>query len=223
MIASSISWIICSQLLLQDGRINYEEFAAMMRKGNPELAPNRRRKWAWYISLSSGFNFWINYLLIYLCCCITADIHVWPQLRHLLTTKTALWNLLFSPILCHCGYFEIIFLFCIWYISLPVRVLIMRCFLLSLGTFLYTHFIFTQYFFPPVVLELPLLVIPISSINEERIGKWCFFSFTGKLCSHRILLLHCIAELSNLRVMASCSCVLWPVLIYNLFLYRFCS
>lgn len=29
---------------LQDGRINYEEFAAMMRKGNPELAPGRRRK-----------------------------------------------------------------------------------------------------------------------------------------------------------------------------------
>ncbi|XP_061956568.1 calcium-dependent protein kinase 1 isoform X2 [Populus nigra] len=27
-----------------DGRINYEEFVAMMRKGNPELAPNRRRK-----------------------------------------------------------------------------------------------------------------------------------------------------------------------------------
>ncbi|KAI5595186.1 hypothetical protein BDE02_03G121200 [Populus trichocarpa] len=27
-----------------DGRINYEEFVAMMRKGNPELAPTRRRK-----------------------------------------------------------------------------------------------------------------------------------------------------------------------------------
>ncbi|KAH8522056.1 hypothetical protein Peur_040613 [Populus x canadensis] len=27
-----------------DGRINYEEFVAMMRKGNPELASNRRRK-----------------------------------------------------------------------------------------------------------------------------------------------------------------------------------
>ncbi|KAG6788265.1 hypothetical protein POTOM_004327 [Populus tomentosa] len=27
-----------------DGRINYEEFVAMMRKGNPELALNRRRK-----------------------------------------------------------------------------------------------------------------------------------------------------------------------------------
>lgn len=27
-----------------DGRINYEEFAAMMRKGNPDLVPNRRRK-----------------------------------------------------------------------------------------------------------------------------------------------------------------------------------
>ncbi|XP_077251263.1 calcium-dependent protein kinase 1-like isoform X1 [Tasmannia lanceolata] len=27
-----------------DGRINYEEFVAMMRKGNPEIVPNRRRK-----------------------------------------------------------------------------------------------------------------------------------------------------------------------------------
>ncbi|CAL1375203.1 unnamed protein product [Linum trigynum] len=27
-----------------DGRINYDEFAAMMRKGSPELVPNRRRK-----------------------------------------------------------------------------------------------------------------------------------------------------------------------------------
>lgn len=27
-----------------DGNINYEEFAAMMRKGNPDLVPNRRRK-----------------------------------------------------------------------------------------------------------------------------------------------------------------------------------
>jgi calcium-dependent protein kinase len=44
MITSSIAGIICSQLLLQDGRINYEEFVAMMRKGNPELAPTRRRK-----------------------------------------------------------------------------------------------------------------------------------------------------------------------------------
>ncbi|GLU05881.1 hypothetical protein SLE2022_229560 [Rubroshorea leprosula] len=28
----------------KDGKINYEEFVAMMRKGNPELVPNRRRK-----------------------------------------------------------------------------------------------------------------------------------------------------------------------------------
>ncbi|KAI6707145.1 hypothetical protein NL676_010107 [Syzygium grande] len=28
----------------RDGRINYDEFVAMMRKGNPDLAPNRRRK-----------------------------------------------------------------------------------------------------------------------------------------------------------------------------------
>ncbi|MTV29027.1 EF-hand domain-containing protein, partial [Nitriliruptoraceae bacterium ZYF776] len=27
-----------------DGRINYDEFAAMMRKGNPEMVTNRRRK-----------------------------------------------------------------------------------------------------------------------------------------------------------------------------------
>ncbi|XP_071726416.1 calcium-dependent protein kinase 1-like [Rutidosis leptorrhynchoides] len=27
-----------------DGNINYDEFAAMMRKGNPEMVPNRRRK-----------------------------------------------------------------------------------------------------------------------------------------------------------------------------------
>ncbi|XXG82296.1 hypothetical protein AAC387_Pa10g0277 [Persea americana] len=27
-----------------DGRINYDEFAAMMRKGNPDMVPNRRRK-----------------------------------------------------------------------------------------------------------------------------------------------------------------------------------
>ncbi|KAL3738242.1 hypothetical protein ACJRO7_019723 [Eucalyptus globulus] len=27
-----------------DGRINYDEFVAMMRKGNPDMAPNRRRK-----------------------------------------------------------------------------------------------------------------------------------------------------------------------------------
>ena len=32
-------------ILLQDGRINYDEFVAMMRKGNPELVTNRRRRW----------------------------------------------------------------------------------------------------------------------------------------------------------------------------------
>lgn len=31
-------------ILLQDGRINYDEFAAMMRQGDPELVTNRRRK-----------------------------------------------------------------------------------------------------------------------------------------------------------------------------------
>jgi hypothetical protein len=30
--------------LLQDGRINYEEFVAMMRSGNPDLIANKRRK-----------------------------------------------------------------------------------------------------------------------------------------------------------------------------------
>ena len=29
--------------VLQDGRINYEEFVAMMRKGNPEANPKKRR------------------------------------------------------------------------------------------------------------------------------------------------------------------------------------
>uniref|UniRef100_A0A804JA30 EF-hand domain-containing protein n=1 Tax=Musa acuminata subsp. malaccensis TaxID=214687 RepID=A0A804JA30_MUSAM len=28
---------------MQDGRINYDEFAAMMRKGNPETNPKKRR------------------------------------------------------------------------------------------------------------------------------------------------------------------------------------
>jgi hypothetical protein len=97
-IASLKSWIIFSQLLLQDGRINYEEFVAMMRKGNPELASNRRRKWAWCILISPGINLRINYLLIYLCCCIMTKIDVWPQFGHLLTTNTPLWNLLLSAI-----------------------------------------------------------------------------------------------------------------------------
>lgn len=29
---------------LQDGRINYDEFAAMMRKGNPEAAANPKKR-----------------------------------------------------------------------------------------------------------------------------------------------------------------------------------
>lgn len=29
--------------VLQDGRINYDEFAAMMRKGNPEALTKKRR------------------------------------------------------------------------------------------------------------------------------------------------------------------------------------
>lgn len=42
-------WLIVhdSQILSQDGRINYDEFVTMMRKGNPDLVTNRRRKWAW--------------------------------------------------------------------------------------------------------------------------------------------------------------------------------
>jgi calcium-dependent protein kinase len=28
---------------MQDGRINYSEFVAMMRKGNPDPAPKKRR------------------------------------------------------------------------------------------------------------------------------------------------------------------------------------
>ncbi|KAF9685879.1 hypothetical protein SADUNF_Sadunf03G0100400 [Salix dunnii] len=42
--AKTIKEIIAEVDTDHDGRINYEEFAAMMRKGNPELAPNRRRK-----------------------------------------------------------------------------------------------------------------------------------------------------------------------------------
>lgn len=30
--------------ILQDGRINYDEFCAMMRKGNPEANPKKRRE-----------------------------------------------------------------------------------------------------------------------------------------------------------------------------------
>ena len=38
---------------LQDGRINYDEFVAMMRKGNPEANPKKRRDvfvwfWCWF-------------------------------------------------------------------------------------------------------------------------------------------------------------------------------
>lgn len=29
--------------VVQDGRINYDEFAAMMRKGNPEVMTKKRR------------------------------------------------------------------------------------------------------------------------------------------------------------------------------------
>jgi hypothetical protein len=32
-----------SWILSQDGRINYDEFVAMMRKGNPEANPKKRR------------------------------------------------------------------------------------------------------------------------------------------------------------------------------------
>ncbi|KAK4795281.1 hypothetical protein SAY86_013275 [Trapa natans] len=42
--AKTIKEIISEVDTDHDGRINYEEFAAMMRKGNPELAPGRRRK-----------------------------------------------------------------------------------------------------------------------------------------------------------------------------------
>lgn len=31
-------------LRVQDGRINYDEFAAMMRKGNPEAAANQKKR-----------------------------------------------------------------------------------------------------------------------------------------------------------------------------------
>ncbi|KAJ6308060.1 hypothetical protein OIU76_017769 [Salix suchowensis] len=42
--AKTIKEIIAEVDTDHDGRINYEEFVAMMRKGNPELGPNRRRK-----------------------------------------------------------------------------------------------------------------------------------------------------------------------------------
>ncbi|KAB5564559.1 hypothetical protein DKX38_004613 [Salix brachista] len=42
--AKAIKEIIVEVDTDHDGRINYEEFTAMMRKGNPELAPSRRRK-----------------------------------------------------------------------------------------------------------------------------------------------------------------------------------
>ncbi|CAL5430017.1 unnamed protein product [Camellia sinensis] len=55
---SSVSWFLllsCSSRSLfwfrsestsrsRDGRINYDEFVAMMRKGNPEMVPNKRRR-----------------------------------------------------------------------------------------------------------------------------------------------------------------------------------
>lgn len=41
-------WMNCFWLLShQDGRINYDEFVAMMRKGNQELTTTRRQKWSW--------------------------------------------------------------------------------------------------------------------------------------------------------------------------------
>jgi calcium-dependent protein kinase len=39
----SIKEIIAEVDTDRDGKINYEEFVAMMKKGNPELVPNRRR------------------------------------------------------------------------------------------------------------------------------------------------------------------------------------
>ncbi|XP_057994235.1 calcium-dependent protein kinase 1 isoform X1 [Hevea brasiliensis] len=42
--AKAIKEIIAEVDTDNDGRINYEEFVAMMRKGNPELVTNRRRK-----------------------------------------------------------------------------------------------------------------------------------------------------------------------------------
>lgn len=35
--------LIHKNLYMQDGRINYDEFAAMMRKGNPEAHTKKRR------------------------------------------------------------------------------------------------------------------------------------------------------------------------------------
>ncbi|XP_047341532.1 calcium-dependent protein kinase 1-like [Impatiens glandulifera] len=40
----SVKEIIAEVDTDRDGRINYDEFVAMMRKGNPELGPNRRRR-----------------------------------------------------------------------------------------------------------------------------------------------------------------------------------
>ncbi|KAH9775282.1 calcium-dependent protein kinase 1 [Citrus sinensis] len=42
--AKTIKEIIAEVDIDNDGRINYEEFAAMMRKGNPDMVGNRRRK-----------------------------------------------------------------------------------------------------------------------------------------------------------------------------------
>ncbi|XP_065858723.1 calcium-dependent protein kinase 3 isoform X1 [Euphorbia lathyris] len=42
--AKTIKEIIAEVDTDNDGRINYEEFTTMMRKGNPDFAPNRRRK-----------------------------------------------------------------------------------------------------------------------------------------------------------------------------------
>ena len=47
-----------SPILLQDGRINYDEFAAMMRKGDPDLVTNRRRKWTSWACVVLQFFIW---------------------------------------------------------------------------------------------------------------------------------------------------------------------
>lgn len=39
-----VFFISTLHILWQDGKINYEEFVAMMKKGNPEIGLNRRRK-----------------------------------------------------------------------------------------------------------------------------------------------------------------------------------
>ena len=36
--------ILITKFLMQDGRINYDEFVAMMRKGNPDPIPKKRRE-----------------------------------------------------------------------------------------------------------------------------------------------------------------------------------